>query len=325
MRANSRQLCALGFCAFTVPAVLILPRVGWFWATAVSAACALLLALLAALRQKGADPAETAAGSSVGKGLLLLALGWNLLLLGASATQLCAIYPTGRTFPLIGLLLLVLAVYASQKGISAVLRVGAIVFFFLLPIYALILGFSLPKLHGEWLNPVFSARWTYFPAVLVPVTAVYLRGDWESGRVWPWLLGGVVFAGLCALSTAGSLSPAVAAGETFPFYSAAKSVSVLGAMERLEPLVSAAMTAGGFCLLALLCAANRQMLEKLFPSAGGLAAALNLLLGGAAMWLSKLIPGVVLAVGTTIFWGLFPLCILLLGARKNFKKLRKKC
>lgn len=315
MQTNSRQLCALGFCAFTVPAVLILPRAGWFWATAASAGCALLLGVL--LRGKSAGIAETAAKSAAGKGLLLLALVWNLLMLGASAERLCAAYPTGNTFPLVGLLLLLLAVYAARKGAAAVLRVGAIVFFFLLLFFALILGFSLPKLHGDWLKPVFSVDWTCLPVVLAPVTALYLRGE-GRGKVYPWLLGGVIFAGLCALVTAGSLSPAVVTAEEFPFYSAAKSVSVLGAMERLEPLVSAAITAGGFCLLALLCAANERMIAAFLPNAQKLAVPLNLLIGGGAMWLSGLLPGAVFAIGTTIFWGIFPLCILFLEARKNF-------
>ena len=311
MNTNARQLCALGFCAFTVPAVLTLPQLGWFWAITASAAGALFLLLLVFQRRRNPQ-----AIAEQGKYVLLPVLFWNLLMLGVSAARLCDVYPTGNTFPLVGLLLLLLAVYAAQKG--AVLRVGAIVFFFLVLFFALILGFSLPNLHMEWLKPAFAVDWTCLPIVLVPTVALYLYEGKDSGRLSLWLLGGVGFAGLCALVTVGSLSNAVAASENFAFYSAAKSVSVLGAMERLEPLVSAAMTAAGFCLLALLCAVNGRILERIFPKGKHAAACLNFFVGGGAMWLSGLLPGVVFAIGTTIFWGIFPLVTLLLGARKKF-------
>lgn len=316
----SRRLYALGFSAFTVPAVLLLPRIGWFWATAASLGCALLLALLIALRRTGNcchGIAEVAARSVFGRGALLLALFWQLLLLGASARQLCAAFPTGEAFPLIGLLLLLLAVYAAQQGEEVILRVGAIVFFSLLIFFALILGFSLPTLHRKWLEPVMTVDWRELPAVLCPTVALYLGGGEEKSRSAPWLLWGVIFAGLCALVTAGSLSPRVAVAEPFPFYTATKTVSILGAMERLEPLVSAAVTAGGFCLLGMICAANGRIVAAFLPCAAKFTALLNFFIGGAAMWIAKLLPTAVLAAGTAIFWGVFPLLTLSLGVRKK--------
>ena len=41
---SARQLYALGFCVFTVPAILLLPRVGWLWAAAAASVTALLCA-----------------------------------------------------------------------------------------------------------------------------------------------------------------------------------------------------------------------------------------------------------------------------------------
>ena len=40
---RSRQLCATAFCAFTVPAVVLLPRVGWLWTVIVCLAVTALL------------------------------------------------------------------------------------------------------------------------------------------------------------------------------------------------------------------------------------------------------------------------------------------
>ncbi|MGM9553281.1 MAG: GerAB/ArcD/ProY family transporter [Faecousia sp.] len=318
MNSAARRLYALGFCAFLVPAVLHLPSAGWLWTAAASSFCALLLAVLIALRRKcGHTLSEIAARAPIGRCVLLLVLLWNLLLLGSTAGELCAAYPKGNTFPLIGLLLLLLAAYAAERGEAVVLRVGAIVFFALLIFFALILGFALPKVHLAWLAPQTSVDWKRLTAVLCPTVVLYLGGSGEKSKCAPWLLLGVVFATLCAAVTVGTLSPAVASEDRFPFYTAAKSVSVLGAMERLEPLVSAALTAGGFCLLALICAANGRILGAFLPKAEKCTALLNFALGGSAMWLSKLLPAALIAVGTTIFWGIFPIITLSLGTRKK--------
>lgn len=318
MESAARRLYALGFCAFTVPAVLLLPRAGWLWAGLASVGCALFLGVLVVLRRQcGHGVAEVAGRTAYGRVCLLPALLWNLLILGATARQLCAAYPTGTPFPLVGLLLLVLAAYAAQRGEGGVLRAAAVVFFALVVFYALILGFSVPKLHFAWLAPQRNTDWRLLPSVLCPAVVLYLGGAEAKGKPLPWLALSAAFATLCAAVAAGSLSPAVTAGEPFPFYTAAKSVSVLGAMERLEPLVSAALTAGGFCLLALLCAANGRIVAAFLPRAEKFTALLNLALGGGAVWLSGMVPPGITAAGTAIFWGLFPFFTLFLGSRKK--------
>lgn len=319
---DARQLCALGFAAFTVPAILLLPRTGWLWATVFAAASAAALwALILLRRRSGKGLVRLAASSAAGKTALLAVLLWNLLMLGRIAAYLCRAYPSGSAFPLVGLLLLLLAVFAAQKGSGVVVRTGAIVFFFLLGFYALILGFSLPDLRLSWLKPDLRPLWTVFPSVLAPAAVLYL---YEGGRGEPrlalWLIGGVLLASLAALVTAGSVSPPVAREEVFPFYTAAKSVKLFGAVERLEPLVSAALAAGGFCLLAALCAVNGKILSVFFPRPSRFAALANVLIGGGCLWLSGVVSEGIFAVGMTIFWGVIPLFTLLFGVREKTEK-----
>ena len=88
-------------------------------------------------------------------------------------------------------------------------------------------------------------------------------------------------------------------------------------MERLEPLVSAALTAGGFCLLATLSAADGKILTALLPESKSTSALFHLLPALAGFWLSEHLSATFLALGITIFWGLFPLLILSLGTRKK--------
>lgn len=313
---RSRQLCATALCAFAVPAVVLLPRVGWLWTAVACLVVTALVYVLRALRTE-ATPARGAARSALGRTALWALWAWNLLLLGAGARLLCGIYPDGSA--IIGLLLLLLASYAADKGAETVMRVSAVVFFFLAALFAVLYAFALPQLRTDWLRPVLRSDRTLLPWTLMPLTAVWLA----QGRTKPlgWCIGGVLLAVLAALVTAGSLSPTVAAGSDFAFYDAAKSVSVLGAMERFEPLVSAALTAGGFSLLGLLCAVNRELWGVLVPNGSGWASPLNFSAGGSCLWLSGAIPSAVLAVGNTIFWGLLPIAVLLVEKQKKLRKI----
>lgn len=319
-RILPRQLCALALCAFTVPAVGLLPRAGWLWAGIAAVAAAGLLAAGAALcRKKGGNFVELAAQSGCGRCCLRLLLIWNLLALGTAARYLCEVFPGSGAFPLVGALLLLLAACAAGKGVSAVVRAGAICFFFFAALYALLFGFSLPQMRAEWLKPVLRPKWTLLPAALAPSCALALMGHCrERGRISGWLLGGVGLTVLAALVTAGCVSPEVAGAEPFAFYTMSKSISLFGAMERFEALVSAALTAGDFCLLALVCLANAEIAKTLRPGTGKAVPAGNFLLGGAAIFLGSGIPSVVLAAGSAIFWGVFPIGILALAKRKKY-------
>ena len=316
----SRQLCATAFCAFTVPAIVLLPRVGWLWTVIVCLAVTALIFLLRLLRSE-ATPAESAARSAAGKITLWALWAWNLLLLGAGARLLCGVYPNGSA--LIGLLLLLLAVYAAGRGTETVLRVSAISLFFLAALFALLYAFALPQTRAEWLRPFWHADGALLPWALVPLTAVWLVQ--ERMKPLAWCVGGTLLAVLAALVTAGSLSPRVAVGSDFPFYDTAKSVSVLGAMERFEPLVSAALTAGGFSLLGLLCAVNRELWRVLVPGEMRWSAPLNFVGGGSGLWLSAALPAALTAIGSTIFWAVLPICLLWVENQKILRKIEKKC
>ena len=333
--ASARRLRALTFCAASVPAVLILPRVGWLWACGASILSAVLLGLCTRrppCLSRAADGAR---------------LVWTLLVLGAAARRLCAAFPQ-RESVLIGLLLLLLAVYASARGESVLTRAGTVCCLLLLALYAVLLLFSLPTLHRAWLRPQLKTDWTLLPYALLPLAALPLRPNApravqpaaEPHVVHPvrknrqtlrsahrqkdhsllWLGGGVLLTTLCALVTAGGLSPQVAAGERFPFYGAMKSVKLLGVMERLEPLASAALTVGGFALLGLLCAVSARCMERVAPGMAAHAGWWNLLGGLAAFALAPYLSTQFFAVGTTIFWGLLPLAELIRGFEKNIKK-----
>ncbi len=309
-----RALCALAFCAFSVAAVLYLPGAGWAWALLAALLVAALLTLAVYLRRRGGRPmAALALALPGGRVALWLLTAWNLLILGVAAGHLCAAYQTGTPWPIVGVVLLLMASWSAANGSAE--RVGAISFYFLAALYGLLLLFALPQAKPAAPSLRVSA-WVCLPGALSPLCALWLwHADAGRARLWPWLLGGVALAGLSALVCAG------AAGH-FPFYTMAQSLRLFGVVERFEPIVSVGLTAGGFCLLALLCRVNGCTLGVLAPRWGVRAVAcVNFLAGCVGILLSARLLPQFLAAGTAIFWGALPLGILLVA---NFKKSRKK-
>lgn len=312
---EGKKLVALSFCAFTVPAVLILPSAGWLWAGLATLISGVLLWGLLWLR-RGSLTEETSK-KPLGKALLLALFLWNLIALGMAARQLCESFPTAQDSPLVGLLLLLLAAYCGKKRS---LPVGAVCFFLLLGLYGLFFAFALPDLNGEYLRPQGAPPLRTLTAALLPLNAVWLCKDKKKFSVF-WIIGGVAFAVAASVVTAGILSAPVAAQMKFPFYEAAKSITLLGSIQRLEPLVSAGLCLGGFCLLSLLCAVNEELVSALAPQRKKLSSLTNFLAGGAVCLASQHFSSNFIALGTTIFWGILPFFLLLVVNQKNIKKI----
>lgn len=311
---RDRQLCAVTLAAASVPALLYLPRLGWVWATAAAAISALLLGLCGRrCAPGGLTEVIPAAFGRAGRAVLALVLLGGALLLGG-------IYPESRGGPLTGLLLLLVAAYAAERGEETVLRSGAILFFFLTAVEAVILGFSAVQVRAAWLAPqAGSVPLAAMTAALSPMAVLYVRGG--ARRTGGWLAAGIGLCAAAALCAAGTLSPRVAGEEAFAVYTMAKSVSVFGVMERLEPVVSAALTAGGFCLLSVLCLANAKTARAIgWKRRTGIG---NFLLGCTGYLAGTVLPEGVQAVAAAICWGIVPLLALWVASVKNLQKNQK--
>lgn len=318
--AQARQLCALGFGAASVSAVLMLPQVGWFWATLGAIAAAGLLYIMCRLRRGVASPIEALARGKFGRAILCAIAAGNFVLLGLSAYSLCDAYPTAGARPLIGLVLLLLAAFAAGKGTAAVGRVAAIAFFFFAALYAVVLGFGATQIEAKWLRPVTRLEIGRLSALLAPTGALLLSARGREKALWPWLLGGVATVFAASFVTAGVVSSGVACAQPFAFYTLGKNISLFGAMERLEPLISVALTLSGFSLLAVGCAVNCELAAALGAPKNFMPTA-NFLLGGGAALLAPQVPNGVAAVLCATFWGALPLCALLVVYADKNKKI----
>lgn len=318
---RDRQLCAVTLAAASVPALLYLPRLGWVWATArcgdLRAAAWPLRAALRAGRADGGHPGGIRPG---GKSRARARPPRRRAAAGRCSAALCAIYPESRGGPLTGLLLLLAAAYAAERGEETVLRSGAILFFFLTAVEAVILGFSAVQVRAAWLAPQTGrVPFAAMTAALSPMAVLYVRG--RARRTGGWLAAGVGLCAAAALCAAGTLSPRVAGEEAFAVYTMAKSVSVFGVMERLEPVVSAALTAGGFCLLSVLCLANAKTARAIgWKKRSGIG---NFLLGCTGYLAGTVLPEGVQAVAAAICWGMVPLVTLWVASVKKLQKNQK--
>ena len=117
--------------------------------------------------------------------------------------------------------------------------------------------------------------------------------------------------------TAGVLSPELAARRTVPLYDLAKSVSIFGVVERIEPLLSAAMTMGAFCLVSAMACACRNLWGQIrsWRWSGVVCCAA----AGGLMKPAQSIDFRVITAGNAVFMVVIPVVILLLGKQREKK------
>lgn len=240
-----------------------------------------------------------------GKVLCVLFLFWLILVLGWCACLADNAFPMVDGFPGLGWVLLVLTAWGCQKGARACAGCSGILFMLLTVLYGVVLVFAVPNVQVEYLKP--TQDWKQAVAALgllvLPCGAWCIGTREKKGKGTGLLLLAVASAGLAAV-TAGVLSPELAAARAVPIYDLAQSVSVFGVIERIEPLLSAAVTMGLFCLLTSLASAAQALADqvgtwKWSGSACCIAA-------GGAMYVARYLPRPLLIGGNLVFFLLLP-------------------
>lgn len=253
-----------------------------------------------------------------GKILAGLTLLWTILVMGWVANLADTAFPMVDGFPGLGWVLLALAAWAAGKGPAACARCCGVLCLILLALYGVVAVFAVPDVTWHWLKP--TTGWTQgvwaMGLFLLPAGVWYVpcqrsrKGpDWRLAFLLP------VFAALLAAVTAGVLSPELASVRQVPLYDLAQSVSLFGIVERIEPLLSAAITLGVFALLSSLVCGAQSLAAQLRPwkwNAVAVCAA-----AGASMVLTKDMPVELVSVGAVVFWMLIPLLTLLVDRKRN--------
>ena len=319
-RISQRQLTALCFCAVCVPVFRLCCRISWAWTALGGLGAAILLSVLYRLAAR--RPLARAAAHPAGKTQLTILTLSLLTLAGWGGAESARAFPETVGSPAAAWLMLGLAAWAALHGAAALGRCAAILMPASIILYGIVLGFSAPQIRPERLVPSGTPG-LIFPvlaALLVPAAGICLQEDGASAlprKRNPFLLTALL-ASAASAETAGILSPAGAAREG-SFDVLARSVSILGVMQRFEALVCAAMLMSGFCLCGLFLGAAASVLTTLAGQRKGKRFfALLLPVSGFFSWAD--LPGFPLWAGlTAICSGLMACLLPEIEAKKNLK------
>ena len=176
---------------------------------------------------------------------------------------------TARSAPA-ACLILALAALAAGRGAAVLGRCAGVLIWILAGLYGVVLAFGFTQINTEWLRPEWN--WRDLPKaalLLLPAAALPLRGRTEGKKGSGLsLLTLAALAVSASMITGASLSP-VLAREPMSFLTLARSVSILGVIQRFEALISAALLMSGFCLCALLYGSLREEFLHLFGERRG--------------------------------------------------------
>ena len=318
---SGRQAGAWGFCAASVPAVLTCAGLGWGW---VLLGCAIAAGYYVLTQELAGGtvylPELTVRAFGKAAGRVVLAIGGVFTLLAAAQTARRAgiAFPDG-TVELAGGVIVLLGTLAGEKGAKQAAKVCGVLFLVLAGLYTIIILAAAKNVQLRWMEPWGGARQTLevVPPLLVLTCLRFLPGRKAAVKSgWLGLLA-VCPAAFAAL-TAGCLSPRLTQQLTFPFYTVSQSLSVLGVMERLEPVVSAALLLGFFALESLLLEATREQIERAAPIIAGkrwARVALGIVVFGLS-FVTDGIPAEAWALGAAVCWGIAPLLTQLIVAIK---------
>ena len=185
---------------------------------------------------------------------------------------------------------------------------------------AVIVLAALPQLHGAWLRPTRRPMQLVgaFAVFLFPVVSRYTSS--EKAGSGKWILAAVAAAALLALVTAGCLSPRQAATEPLPFFALAASSRLLGQAARFDAVLSTAVAAALYCALATLGSFTHCLTKK--KSAAAIFTFYALLFLAAC--LVQVIPIGAVVLYLVVFWGIIPICMIVLEKAKNGENSRKR-
>lgn len=330
-KITARQCGAWSLAASSVPAVMVCAGRPWTQVLLGCLLAAVTAAVLGTLCKKNGlglcESYRVAFGGVAARGLLLLTAVWTLLTLANTAPGAAAAFSDGEADRLAPVVLLLLAALAGQKGADVAARCAAVAAPVLAGLYLLLLAAAIPGVHAAWCIPWHDpeAVMDAGAAMLIPCAALFLAERAKEEKHTPGLAWIVLLPAAMALVTAGNLSPAVTVEEAMPFYTLTKSLRLLSVMERFEPVLSAALYLGLFCMATLLNAAC----EKTLVLALGFRRTQWLPFGicAAAYGLSfavRRLPQVVWSAGAAVFWGGVPVLAQLVVAIKKVRKKAKK-
>ena len=302
-RIPGKQLSAWLFAAI-VPVILQQIGGSWIWALCLGG---LGIVIASVLWRKPREPGKTECA------ILLL---YITILLGQLLAYTAQSWPVGNSDPAVPLILMALAVWSSQRGLSASARVGAVLYWAVLGLYFVVCISGVKNVKFEWLRPEMTGVSAIIPILfMLPGASSILLGKKGSPGIKGVLI--VVFATMGAAVTAGILSPAMASKLPNSFYEMGRSQDLLGVARRFEALICAGTTVGWFSLISLLLTLCGTYAEKISSGKGKAGVLLAAIAAAGSKLCGLHITDEYLLLTGTVFWVVIPLLTQGLGREKK--------
>lgn len=314
-RIGARQRWAWLVVSASAPLAVCVCGSDWLWVLAAGS----LVTGYYIYMEKRVPPAGVGAllrGGTGGTGRFLTAVtaAWTVLVMGWATNLTDSAFPLVDDSPILGWAILALAAWGSWKGADACARCAGVLCLFLLALYGVIGVFALPDVELENIRP--QGSWkdgsNALAVFLLPAVVWYVPGSREQQKTeWKLALLPPVAAAVLTATVTGVLSPGLARSLPVPLYTLAQSVSLFGVVERIEPLLSAAMIMGVFALLSAMACACRALYGHRWAGVICCVAA-----GGIMRWAGALSMAA-LAVGGSLIWGMIPLTAVITAQKKD--------
>lgn len=276
----------------------------WLWVLLSAVmGCAMLFWMQKIMPPVGAAAQIKLRWSKAGKIINSFAYLWLVVMMSWTAGLSDHAFPVALGFPELGWVLLCLTAWGIHKGAEACARCCGVLCLLLIGLYSLVLLSAISDIQWEFMLPKGTPKqivWCLGLSLLPAAVWFLPKGKKEERVPWAMLVLFPASAGVCAAVTAGVLSQELAAEEMVPFYNLVQSVSVLGVVERMESLLSAAMIMGVFSLLSMLASACQVIADQVFPWKWSGAAAC--VLAFMIMPVAKEVPLTALFVGNGLMW-----------------------
>lgn len=316
-RVGTRQRWAWLAAAVSAPMAICACGLNWLWVL-IAGLAATGYYIYMSRRLPAAGLGAVLRLGTAGRLLAALTLIWTTAAMAWAANLADRAFPLVDGDPVLGWTLLALAAWGSWKGSGTCARCSGVLCLFLLALYGVVVIFALPDVQVEQLRP--QGNWqdgvTTLGLFLLPAAVWYAPGRREQGSVvWKLALLPPVAGALLAAVTAGVLTPALAQSLTVPLYTLAQSVSLFGVVERIEPLLSAAMVMGVFSLLSVMACACRCLCGT--GRWGKWSGAVCCVAAGAGMALAGKIPVEAITVAGIGIWVVIPVVTVEMRRRKT--------
>ena len=279
---SPRQVVALAFVSVLSPLIRRFPRVlaatagrtAWLAPLLAAAPLAAWLALGFLLFRRRSAPTgygeilEDTLGKIPGRAVMLLYAIWLLfyagfLLRSGAWRFISTVYPGAEPWIFIAVSALVCGI-AALGSLRAVARAAMIFRPLLIAVFAAVLLLTVKDIDFTELLPVTAADllpngYAALETVNMISVAAYpvFLGNRVTGRLRgrdlaPWGAALLILIGAMTVGSIGMFGPELTAKLSYPFFMLARDVTVLGSLERVEPVVIALWVFSDFILVSLL-------------------------------------------------------------------------